>query len=73
MNQLGNLAIVCALRPDSVKLVIYNRRVILNIGDNYSRRQAFMAWDDNEKIEGLIRELNYGKLTVKGVKYGLRN
>lgn len=62
MKQLGNLALVCAKRPDT-RLVINSPSVML-----YVNRALvwFAQWDDNEAIKQMIRELNFGKFKKKG-------
>ena len=60
MKQLGNLAIVCAKRR-TVLLQILNGPAIVYVGRGPERQLMYAAWDDDEKIDAMIRELNYGK------------
>ena len=48
MKQLGNLAIICAQRPELVLVQAENRAAM----------EA--AWDDDARIEKMIYELNFG-------------
>ena len=48
MKQIGNLAIVCAQRPD-VLMQIYGGTV------------SSTAWEDDDAIQDMIRELNFGR------------
>ena len=57
MKQLGKLALVCARRSDA-ELHIGARRASVYIG----QKEIMSApWDDDEKINQMIRELNFGK------------
>ena len=60
MKQLGNLAIVCASRSD-VLLQIQGHKVVVHVGQGPKRESLCTTWDNDEKISGIIRELNYGK------------
>lgn len=60
MKQLGNLAIVCAKRPD-VLLQIYDGYVSVHAGVGTERRTMLARWEDDEAISGFICELNYGR------------
>lgn len=63
MKQLGNLALVCAKRPDTM-LIIDSPTVILHV----NRSPVWIAqWEDDEEIERMIRELNFGKFKKEGV------
>ena len=64
MKQLGNLAIVCAQRPE-VSMQLFEGRVAVHVGAGPSRAVLTAAWDDDGKISGIIRELNFGKYAVK--------
>ena len=60
MKQFGNLAIICAQRPDvtllmqkgQVRVVAYHRGGYVTL---------LSAWDDEERIGEIIRELNFGR------------
>ncbi len=60
MKQLGNLAIVCAKRPD-VLLQIYDGYVSVHVGTGMQRTTMLAKWEDDEAISGFIYELNYGR------------
>lgn len=66
MKQLGNLAIVCAKRPD-VLMQIQGSRVSVFVGQGPQREAFHTRWDDDGKISGIIRELNYGKYKTREV------
>lgn len=60
MKQLGNLAVVCAQRPD-VLMQIYGGEVSVHAGEGAERAVLSTKWDDDEKIQIIIRELNFGR------------
>lgn len=60
MKQLGNLAIVCAKRKDTL-LQMLNGNVAIHLGDGSNRAVLSAEWDDDEKIAAIIHELNFGK------------
>lgn len=60
MKQLGNLAIVCAKRKDTL-LQMLNGNVAIHLGDGPNRAVLSAEWDDDEKIPAIIYELNFGK------------
>lgn len=60
MKQLGNLAMVCAKRSD-VLLQIQRGTVFLSIGMGAQMETISLAWDNDEKIKALVRELNFGR------------
>lgn len=62
MKQLGNLALVCAKRTD-VELHIGSHQAFIYVG---GEEVMSAPWDDDERIEEIIRELNFGSLSVKG-------
>lgn len=63
MKQLGNLAIVCAGRPE-VLLQLHNEEVAVHVGAGPERAVMFARWDDDEGVSDIIRELNFGKYRV---------
>jgi short-subunit dehydrogenase involved in D-alanine esterification of teichoic acids len=63
MNQLGNLAIVCARRAN-VLLQILDGNATLCVGDGPERKSFVADRRDNARIEQLIYELNFGELAV---------
>ena len=60
MKQLGNLAVVCAQRPD-VLMQIYGNEVSVHVGEGPERAVFSTNWDDDETIQSIIRELNFGR------------
>jgi hypothetical protein len=59
--KLGNLAVVCAQRPD-VLLQIMDGTATLFVGSGPGRDRHVTDWRDDAKIEELIHELNFGTL-----------
>ena len=60
MKQLGNLAVVCAQRPD-VLMQIYGSEVSVHVREGPERAVLTAKWDDDETIQSIIRELNFGR------------
>ena len=60
MNQLGNLAIVCANRPE-VLLQIYDGLASVNMGQGPNRTVLSTAWDNHREIRLMIHELSLGQ------------
>ena len=60
MKQLGNLAVVCAQHPD-VLMQIYGSEVSVHVGEGPERAVLSTKWDDDETIQSIIRELNFGR------------
>ena len=60
MKQLGNLAVVCAQRPD-VLMQIYGSEVSVHVGEGPERAVLSTKWDDDETIQSIIRELKFGR------------
>lgn len=67
MKQLGNLAIVCAKRPDVI-LHIHNGQVFVHVGVGPDRARLHTKWDNDAKIDHIIYELNFGKYREKEVR-----
>lgn len=59
MKQLGNLALVCAQRPD-VLMMLYGSEVSVHVFDGPERTVMDSAWDDDAEISRIIHELNFG-------------
>ena len=59
MMQLGNLAIVAAKHNDCM-LQIYDNEVILHSGQGTERKSISCKVDDNEYINKIIANLNFG-------------
>ena len=64
MKQLGNLAIVCAQRPE-VLLLVHKGTVELHVGEGPSRESIVAEWQDDEKVSSMIHELNHGQYKRK--------
>lgn len=60
MKQLGNLAIICAMRKDTL-LQMLNGNVTIHLGVGSDRTVLSAEWDNDEKISAIIHELNFGK------------
>lgn len=60
MKQLGNLAIVCAKRPD-ILLQIYDGYVSVHVGEGTKCASMVAKCGDDEAISGFIHEINYGR------------
>lgn len=60
MKQLGNLAIVCAKRKDTL-LQMLNGNVAIHLGNGNDRTVLSAEWDDDDKISAIIHELNFGR------------
>jgi len=60
MKQLGNLAVVCAVRKD-VLMQIHNGIVSVHYGAGPTRETATAKWDDDKAISEIVYELNFGK------------
>ena len=64
MKQLGNLSIVCAQCTD-VLMQIYGGQMSVHVGEGPERTSLFAAWDDDEVIQRIIHELNFGRYAIK--------
>lgn len=60
MKQLGNLAIVCAQRPE-VLMQIHGGIVTVHVGCGPERASLHTAWDDDAGVSHIVYELNFGK------------
>lgn len=60
MKQLGNLAMVCARRPE-VLMQLHGGTVSVHVGAGPERAALCTEWDNDTEIEHIIRELNFGK------------
>lgn len=60
MMQLGNLAVVCAQKKD-VSLQIYQGVATVHVGRGEDKSTYSSDWQDNNKINNIIYELNHGK------------
>lgn len=68
MKQLGNLAIVCAGRPN-VLMQLYDGYVSVHAGEGPDRHTMNAKWHDDEAISRFIHELNFGKYSEKKQNY----
>ena len=59
-KKLGNFAVVCAQRPD-VLMQRYGSEVSVHTGEGPERAVLFTKWDDDETLQSIIRELNFGR------------
>ena len=64
MKELGNLAIVCAHRPD-VLMQIYDGTVTVHVGAGSQRTALHTDWGNDEEIRRIVHELNFGKYARK--------
>ena len=60
MKQLGNLAIVCAQRPE-VLMQIHGGIVTVHVGCGPKRASLHTQWDDDAGVSRIVHELNFGK------------
>jgi hypothetical protein len=59
MKELGNLAIVCARRPE-VLMQVNDGMVAVYVGAGSGRAVLHSAWDDDADVRRVIHELNFG-------------
>lgn len=64
MKQLGNLAMVCARRPE-VLMQIYEGSVSVFVGDSPERAVMYAPWDNDAEVSRMVYELNFGKYAGK--------
>lgn len=71
MKQLGNLALVCAKRRDTLMQVL-DGSVTIHVGHEPDKSSFTMDWHDDARIFELILELNHGRFreerALKGEK-----
>lgn len=60
MKQLGNLAIVCARRPETL-MQVHGGKVTVYVGSGPEREVLHTAWDNDTEISRIVYELNFGK------------
>ena len=60
MKQIGNLAVVCARRQD-VLLQVGSEKVCVHVGAGPERNTLHAAWDDDDAIQRIVHELNFGR------------
>lgn len=64
MKQLGNLAIICAQRPD-VLMQIYGGAVTVHVGAGHERETLHTTWDNDAEIHHIAYEINFGKYAAR--------
>lgn len=64
MKQLGNLALVCARRPE-IAFQVFSGTATVFVGQGPQRAALSSAWDNDEMIRQIIQELNFGKYASK--------
>ena len=64
MKELGNLAIICARRPD-VLMQLHDGVVTVHVGAGHERAALHSAWDNDKEIRCIVHELNFGKYARK--------
>lgn len=62
MKQLGNLAIVCARRSD---IVMTTQDGTVFVRSRVTGETMSAPWDSDNKIERIIREVNFGSFGEK--------
>lgn len=65
MNQTGNLAIICVTRDD-VLFQAHKGEITVHVGHGSQRATLTAPRNDDEKINEIIRELNFGKFRLEG-------
>ena len=58
MKELGNLAIVCAQRPE-VLMQVHDGVVAVHVGAGCKRAALHSAWNNDAEICRMIHELNF--------------
>ena len=69
MTQLGNLAMVCARRPE-VMMQLHGSKVSVFVGAGPERAVMDSAWDDDTAISRIIHELNFGRYSPQNAGKG---
>ncbi len=67
MKELGNLAIVCAQRPE-VLMQVHDGAVVVYVGAGCKRVALHSAWGSDAEIRRMIHELNFGKYAEGSVE-----
>ena len=60
MKQLGNLAMVCAQRPE-VMMQLHGGKVSVFVGAGPERAVMDSTWDNDAEISRIVHELNFGR------------
>lgn len=70
MKQLGNLAMVCARRPE-VMMQLHGGKVSVFVSTGPEQAVMDSAWDNDVEISRIVRELNFGRYAPQNVgKHG---
>ena len=69
MKQLGNLAIICAQRPDAL-LQIMDGKATVFLGYGPCRTRIVADWHDDQKISEITHELNHGRYRLMETEKG---
>lgn len=62
MRELGNLAIICAQRPD-VLMQTYKGRVTVQVYRGQERNAFHADWNNDKAVQDIVHELNHGVCT----------
>lgn len=66
MKQLGNLAMVCAQRPE-VMMQLHGGRVSVYVGTGPERAVMDSAWDNDTEISRIVHALNFGRYAPQNI------
>ena len=66
MKQLGNLAIVCAQRPE-VMMQLHGGKVSVFVGAGPDRAVMDSTWDNDAEISRIVHELNFGRYSPQNM------
>lgn len=69
MKQLGNLAIVCAQRRDTL-LQVLDGIATVHVGRGPERTALSADWHDDARIMEIILELNHGRFRDENISKG---
>lgn len=64
MKQLGNLAIVCAQRPELL-MMVHDGAVTVFVGAGPERNALTARWTDDAEVSRIINALNFGEYAPK--------
>lgn len=67
MKELGNLAIVCARRPDML-MQICGSEVKVYVRTGTKSKALCSPWDNDAMIRRIIHELNFGEYKQGGIE-----
>ena len=65
MNQIGNLASICARRKDNILMQIFDGFITVYIGEGPDRKCIKASGTDDETLAKIIYELNFGQFKEK--------